>query len=113
MIVPVSFPKQLGGLSKRSGLLTLVQAGVKAAVYRKDSIGMDGVPSLDGYEVVTYREHEFSSYTLGGKSVITDRQFAYPSNEEFGRCAWAYGKYALKSAMRRFVKLEYGSAQAN
>lgn len=110
MLAVKTYPKSIGQLSAKAGLLTLVLAGANAAIYRRDSNGAADTPSFDGYEVIAYRESKFKVFTLGGVIRINDSQLLYPSSEEFGRYGFSYR--TLQQSMKRFNELEYGGVTA-
>lgn len=109
----VVFPYIVGNLFSKIGRSTLIISGKTAAIYRKDSVGDMGTPSFDGYEVVLHSIRPFRIGKMGGNVVVFDRKFAYPSSEEFGSKAWAFGRTGRMAAIRKFIKLEYGSASTN
>lgn len=106
MITIVRYPAFVGRVTSTKGLLSLVKSGANAAIYRRDSSGMDGVPSFDGYEVIRYKQEPFSVYQLGGSTLVRDAGFVYPSNEAFGKDGYSYRR--LDWAIARFMELEYG-----
>lgn len=104
MIIKESrFPPIIGNGKRR--MLRLVKAGVFAAIYKIDS-SFNGVPSFDGYEVVTYKEQSFSTMYIHGASVFYYKKYRHPSDEDFGKTAYCYRDF--QQALLQFKRMEYG-----